>query len=188
MKRWIVLVVSLLLYATPAGAVTITDGYITAAVVSDFRPTFNLQGEGYQLGPRTELNGEPLHMWTRVAAVGSTQDISGTSRVFSFLPDGLIGSLTFNVAPVQWSPGATAPFTMTGVINGTDLEGGGTFAILALYGVGEGFPVGMTHTNLQSIAFTFEANGLAPVPEPATLFLLGSGLVAMGVWHRRRRR
>lgn len=186
--RWIVLAVSLVLYAAhPIGAVTITEGWIMAGVPNDFRPAFDVRGtEGYALA-WFNPQGDPMHVWTAQHTLGTTVDLSGTSSVHG--PADIIGrspavtgSLTFHIDPIVWQPSVTTPFTVTGVLNGTEVDGAGTLAI-ALYPTSPA-------TYIQQTTFTFADGGapLAETPEPATLFLVGSGLVAAGVWHRRRRR
>lgn len=187
MKRWIVLVVSLLLYATPVGAVTITSGTIGAWQGGDFGGAYDIHGDGFDLVRFMHGVNEPVSfaVYTSSGAYNQPRDLSNTAM----LRFDLQGQIAWTIEPVTVSPTApftltyaSAPFTMTGALNGTAVDGVGTFTLGA-----QGHEGGW-HT--WSVNFTFDAptNGLAPVPEPATLLLIGTGLVAAGVWHRRRRR
>lgn len=196
MLRWIILTLCLLL-ATPAHAITITSGSVGAWQGGDFGGAWDLHGAGYDLVTFHNGVNEPVSFaqYTTGGTFNVPRDFShtvqqGPSGDIPVPPGFIKGSITWVVEPVTVSPTppftvtfASAPFSMTGVLNGTDVDGIGTFTLGAQGVGGSGW-----HT--WSVNFTFAdgaANGLAPVPEPATLFLMGTGLVAAGVAWRRRR-
>jgi PEP-CTERM motif len=181
LRRGLLVVGFLLTLGLPAEAVVITDGVLSAGVTSDFRPAFNMRGAGYEL-VRFDYSGEMLHFGLYTRPLGSLVDLSGTSIVknWATAPSDFTGSLTFSIAPVVWRTGSTTPFTLTGVLNDTPIEGAGTLWI-GLYR--DDAP------SLQQTTFTFAApeTGLAPVPEPGTMLLVGAGLMAVGLWVRGHR-
>jgi hypothetical protein len=113
-------------------------------------------------------------------------------------------NLVFNaplvVVPFDTSPviSITVPFTMTGgIVLSTAPEGqppifstafsGQGFATLVFNSYFGGPSFGQLY-DFQSVTFNFSPAAPAAVPEPATLILFGTGLVAVAARYRRRRR
>lgn len=112
------------------------------------------------------------------------------------------GRIDFNIVlpPLDWREGTfsvVVPFTLTGTLRGcptgNELQGpctgglafdtllaGHGLATLSLYGI----PAGRRGIGISSITYNFAD----PVPEPATLVLLSTGLAGAAAAARRRRR
>jgi hypothetical protein len=133
---------------------------------------------------------------TGPTSVGSiaTFNPGGTFKVTSTLGGGIVFQGSFSNS--TWTKSAPGTWTFLGTImNGTLSIGGGspatitTAATVQLTTAGSGFT---TNSN-GSVTFANSAgttNFAAPVPEPGTLALLGSGLVFVGTFakHRAMRR
>lgn len=101
------------------------------------------------------------------------------------------------VLPIGPSSGPrtlTMPFTAWGGFYtghpdfpGADFYGAGTLtATFRTRDAGDGYPPGTTFWSAAELSYLFEDQGAAPVPEPATLLLLGTGLAGTLVRYRRR--
>lgn len=144
--------------------VIITSGEIFTGAHLDFAPVFNLHGEGWSLVANDHTTGTPLPLWARDVR---HQDLSAEGMVV----DGaqVRGNLSVRAGEFPiWAPGAQAPFTMTGTLNGQAIEGGGTVTI---------HPNMWTEPlQLAGVTFTFTEASPIHTPEPLTLGLLGTGL------------
>ena len=109
----------------------------------------------------------------------------------SGLPDGVIFTGSFS-GDVLWQPqllsNGARQYTLTGPISGTLVEGGQNIAVV-------GLTVQLTVTigkngvvDWRSITIASGVTNLTPVPEPGTLGLLGTGLVAIAALVRYRLR
>jgi hypothetical protein len=178
-------------------------------------PEISLSGTGVNRGSKGPpfglgeyLPGETL----AIHAVSSGSDLAGSAalpdgRTFTFgceAPDtgpcnafvsflfdatGVVPPFNFSVPSVQ----VTGPFTFTGEFTGNTLPptSGGFVSFPDIHGSGLATTTLMlddSFLGLRWLAFSTEYVFVAPVPEPATLALLGIGLAAAGAarWCRRR--
>lgn len=79
--------------------------------------------------------------------------------------------------------GRGAPVTFSGALSGFDIDTGALQFRHSLYGSGTGQVLFFT----PNPSFFDYQYSLTPVPEPATLLLIGSGLGWLGMRHRRSR-
>lgn len=142
------------------GSVTLTTGTMTSGVL-------NQSGSGY---------------------TGLATFAGGAGTFSATGPDGLV--FTGTISTATWSKPAPGTFTLTAtIVNAMLTVGGTTYAIsgavnvdLTTMGSGEITNANGTVSFANDQGFT---NFLAPVPEPSTLALLGTGLIAIGIVVRR---
>ena len=206
------------LFASPAAAVVIISGTahsetrflsgtMTAPEISLTGTGVNRGSKGPPFGLGEYLPGETL----AIHAVSSGSDLTGSAalpdgRTFTFgceAPEagpcnafvsfvfdatGVVPAFNFVTGSVQ----VTGPFTFTGEFTGNTLPPSGGFVSFPdIHGSGLATTtLGLDDSflGLRWSALSTEYVFVAPVPEPATLVLLGTGLVAAGVWETRRRR
>ncbi|MBI5902916.1 MAG: PEP-CTERM sorting domain-containing protein [Deltaproteobacteria bacterium] len=168
------------------------------ASTGDLTVTANLVSLTMLPGPTTTFPGGTVTYTMNLSSVSSSGGVTtGTFGNSSLVNDLVIvdGSSTTLLT------GNFISATITGV-NGMNLgAGSATFAVtggtLASYFVSGGMG-GMVNlvfntsttfgSTMYASNFTGAAKGdIAPVPEPSTLLLLGSGFVGAGFWFRRRR-
>jgi hypothetical protein len=152
MARWFALVLLVLVSVTPAQAITITSGTVGAWQGGDFGGAYDLHGDGFDLVAFHHGSNEPVSFaqYTRGGSYDVPRDFSHTVALGPQIPGSPVplgfieGSITWNIEPVvvprptTIAPPpfdvvpVTAPFTMTGVLNGTEVDGAGTFTLGAL--------------------------------------------------------
>lgn len=148
---------------TPGSTVTLNTGWVG----SDIGGVATIDGETFPVALGTETTGA-------LAAI-----FSGSILMPAFSGDDLVS--------------ATAPFTFSGRLSypapsgveprtPVDLIGRGTATVdLAWIGSQGGW-------DFRGATYVFEPLDVEPIPEPTTLILVGSGLVALVRGHRSRRR
>ena len=203
----------IVMFAAPAvfaDPIIINGGTVYFASVGlGYDPPFGFQltGERTQIGGITYTQGGQSFLNVGdVVNLGSSLSVSSTlnSGPFEQVVNGvhltdviLRGSLHFAAAPVRFngdmSRGITAPFTMDGQLSffrydphqdgelllTASVSGRGT-ASLGMYPLTDFFRATFT-------TYTFRADPPTPAPEPGTLALFGSGLIAAIARSRRKR-
>ncbi len=193
--------------AARAESVVLTSGTITGTTHGVDNPCFLVvSGDNFSL----RAFGEPFHGPNNAFPLaGSTFSFTPNFRAFtpsvlSVTHDGITRSDTAMFASIDFSPflitlptdtTSTAitgiPFTMTGSLQfvqlnqtppptpifNVDVSGQGTTTFNISY-------AGQGRYTIDSIVYTFQPT---PTPEPATLLLLGSGLIGTIAAYRKRR-
>jgi hypothetical protein len=101
---------------------------------------------------------------------------TGTGSFASYGPCGGTGTLVCD---------STATFTTTSLFTAGMTTGSFTFGVAPKV-VGDG--LGPFGTDNASVSVIFNTSTTSPAPEPASLLLIGSGLIGLGVLARRKRR
>ena len=208
MKR-LMLVITFLMYNAGlayAIPITIQSGVLSAAVSNDFEEHFSLQAPGFVI---TGGGGGYLSPATLfVPHIGLPTDFGGTTTVtsnfhvcqscggipFAVQFNGVTfaeptftysGKFNFSSVIANTQPGpASAPFSFTGSLIGQNAATGQEVFNLQLVGGGvlrtSFIDLGGGALDMRFFEFDF-----APIPEPSTWMLLGSGLVGLILWRKR---
>jgi hypothetical protein len=193
-----------LAYAIP---ITIQSGALSASVNNDFEEHFSLQAPGFAITGGGGGYTSPATLF--VPHIGLPTDFGGTTTVTSnshvcLSCNGIPFAVQFNgvtfaeptftysgkfnfssVIPNTQSGPASAPFSFTGSLVGQNAATGQEVFNLLLVGGGvlrtSFIDLGGGTLDMRSFEFDF-----APIPEPSTWLLLGSGLVGLILWRRKR--
>ena len=144
------------------------------------QPVFSAAGPIIISGSVRGVDASTPDYFRFYAEAGST--LTFTSEVTGLLPSPLIG---FRVA---------VPFLRLYAPTGTQIAGTQAFQNILVFTVSESgfYAIAITALDIDNTDFEYllRINGAspAPVPEPATMLLLGTGLAAVGAAVRRRRR
>jgi hypothetical protein len=190
-----------------ADPIAITSGFLSSAGLSNIG-TYQLNGRGLSLGGNTDMGSVPASSCFPcpggTVVPLSTLLVGRLETQGPVIVDGapfsgfLEASFEFNAPALVMSFAAAdisvrRPFTFSGVLRGTDEFGQSTLFERMLIGQGELTANFALNPNLDPTAFEFRSirydfADAAPVPEPITMLLVGTGLGGVFVRHRNRRR
>jgi len=170
-------------YVFNAGEVALLNVSVYSEANNQFKYEYNLQNQGVGLslqfisigyGPSSSAEEDVTVAGSAVPGNNVvTINPAYYYREYNYLMD---GSVVVNFSPTTLDPGESIVFSV--IYNGFVFQ-----QSVALGGVLAGSLVGKNGT----LSYD-KADAANPVPEPATLLLLGSGIVSLGVLSRKRRK
>ena len=182
----LLVVAAFLAMAAPAGATYIvTFSQVGSDVVASGSGTIDINGLTFVTSGTSVPQVAPTFATEATGAAGGISEYSGASGPLSFGPGVITNATTgtgglVGVQALTGGPGFV--FVPAGYASGAPLSDTATYAgqTLAALGLITGAYVYSFGSGVDADTFTVNVGGATPAPEPASLVLLGTGVLGLG--------